>query len=451
MIGPPTLRIGLLAIGRRRPGFDPQWGKEMEAAAWQACEGMFHCERPAQGVVDDGTLRQAITEFRQAGCDLLVVLQPTMGDGRLAPILAQLWDGPLVLWATPERPGADRVTACSLVGNHVFASMFRQLDRPFELVYGMPGDESVSRQLEQSVHLARAAASLRRAKVGLIGYHAPGFINIHADPIAVSRLLGAQLQHFGLAEFQERLESLDEDRVADDVREVLQLDLPKSDDLGQQDLVPNSRYYLALCDLLRDENLDALALRCWPELPNQLGHWAYLAMMRLSEEEKSVSLEGDVDGAILGLLGFWLDIGVGYVSDWLEHDEQTITLWHPGHAPRSFCVAETLQLGRHFNNDKPLVVNAQLLSGQPITLARLWRCDDRYHLTAFAACTEELPGRLLGACGRARVASSLPVPERFDRMCHAGMPHHVTLFQGDHVARLRRLADRLRFSWLELE
>ena len=220
------LCVGFLAIGRKRPGFDPEWGQKMAAAAWEACEDApLQAVRPAEPVVDDTTLRQAIAQFRQAGCQTLLVLQPTMGDGRLAPILAQLWNDPVVLWATPERLDTDRVSACSLVGTHVFASMLRQMQRPFEMVYGSGDDEATRRQMVTAARLTATAAQLRRAKVGLVGYHAPGFINVHADPITISRELGAQLQHIGLAEFQARVESCGAERIESDLQAVLDMQL----------------------------------------------------------------------------------------------------------------------------------------------------------------------------------------------------------------------------------
>ena len=75
------------------------------------------------------------------------------------------------------------------------------------------------------------------------------------------------------------------------------MQLPFAADVGHDDLPANSRYYLAMKALWVGENLDALALRCWPELPNRFAQWPYLAMARLAEEGHVVALEGDVDGA----------------------------------------------------------------------------------------------------------------------------------------------------------
>lgn len=443
------LRVGFLPIGRKRPGFDQQWAAEIDRAVREAIATWPLVPILAQThVVDDGSLRQAIAELRQAECDTIVVMQPAMGDGRLAPILAQLWNAPLVLWATPERPNCDRVSSCSLVGTHVFATTLRQLGRPFELALGHPREDETKRRVMEAVRLTAAAARLRRSKVGLVGYHAPGFVNMHADPISLEQGLGVQLTHFGLREFLLLMDGLSAESLDRDVAAASELQLPFADDTGPDDLVANSRYYLAMQQLLAEEGLDALALRCWPELPNQVGAWPYLAMARLANENRAIALEGDVDGAICSLIGRLLGLGVGYLSDWIAHDDAAITLWHPGHACFAMCDPESLRLGRHFNSGHPLVVNARLAADRPLTLMRLWRCDGRYRMTACHARTAAVEDQLMGATGRAVLEDRSP-DVWFDNLCHEGMPHHLLLLAGCHRELLRRFARQMGIQWIE--
>jgi L-fucose isomerase-like protein len=437
-----------MVIGRKRPGFDPEWGKTMEDRAWVAASSSTaQAFRPKTRIVDDGTLREAIREFKTAECDLLLVLQPTMGDGRLAPVMAQLWDGPVVLWATPERPDGNKVSSCSLVGVHAFASLLRQLGRPFEMVYGDPESVGVQAQLGDAIRLAYAQRALRRATIGLVGSHAPGFINMDVDAVALNRDLGVQLHHFGLHEFIDSVNGQDQTAVNKDVKTVKAMGLPMEDGISDDDLAVNSRYYLAMQALMDEENLEALALRCWPELPNVIGHWPYLAMSRLAAENRVVALEGDVDGALTCLTAKYLGMGVGYISDWLEHDTETITLWHPGHALKALCVPGSLRLARHFNNEKPLVLNATLKPELPVTLLRLWRCDGAYSLAAHHARTRPVQRELLGAHGLVALEARSPV-EWFDTLCHEGMPHHVILVQGHHKEALKRFAYLARISFV---
>lgn len=123
-----------------------------------------------------------------------------------------------------------------------------------------------------------------------------------------------------------------EDAVGDDVARVREMGLPM-EDVTEDDLPLQSRFYLAMRHMMEEQSLDALALRCWPEIPNIFGQWPYLAMVRLSSEGYPIALEGDVDGALSCWMGEALGLGRGYLSDWLEHSAKTITLWHPGNAP----------------------------------------------------------------------------------------------------------------------
>jgi L-fucose isomerase-like protein len=438
-------RVALLTMGRKRPGFDMPWSAEMEAATWSMLDRLPLSTppfKPQNRVIDDPSLRQAISEIRQAGCSVLVVMQPSIGDGRLLPILAQLWDAPLVLLATPERPAGPKVSSCSLVGTHVFASLLRQLNKPFEIVYGHPDQQGTLGQLLSAVRICAAGGALKRTKVGLVGMHAPGFINLHADPLLLSSALGVQMQHFGMQEFFDLVEQQDAAAVEADVACVRALNLPQRDDITAADLALSSRYYLALRSMLSDENLDALAVRCWPEMPARMGHWPYLAMVRLADEGQIVALEGDVDGALSCLVAKLAGIAPGYLSDWIEHDEHTITLWHPGQAPLSICDRSTARLGRHFNNNLPMVVDAALPADQALTLFRLWRCDGAMHAAACDVRTVASPRQLEGVSTIVQV-DDRNVYQWFDDLCHAGMPHHVAVLPGNQAALLTKVLRQL--------
>ncbi len=439
------LRAGFLVIGRKRPGFDAQWAQQMEQAAWQALsETGIEAVRPETRAVDDATLRAALGQLRRAECRVLIVLQPSMGDGRLAAVLAQQAGLPVVLWATVERPKVGKVSSCSLVGTHLFASLFAQWRRPFELVYGHPNEQATCSSLFRALQVATAADALRRSKVGQVGNPVPGFLNLAVDPADAFDQLGVVVGQFDLQQWFELVENQPPEKIAADVESAEAMGLPMEEGLGSDELARNSRCYLATRQLLQEENLDAVALRCWPEVPRRLGCWPYLAMARLGSENRIVALEGDVDGAICCLVGRLLGAGPGWISDWVAHDECSITLWHPGQAPFQFCQRASLRLARHFNNRLPLVVDGVLESDQPITLVRLWRREGRYRMMARNARTAP-PGEPLAGTSGLAVFEQLDVPQWFDTLCHEGMPHHVVVFQGHHAATFHRVA-----RWLNL-
>ena len=449
--------VGVLILGRKRPGFDQEWNRNICRRGIAALKSLGYVIVGADApVIDDASIETALDEIQKAGCEALVMLQPSMGHGQLALTVAQRWADPIVLWATPERPGDGKVSSCSLVGQHLWASSLRQLGHPFELVHGDPDDSDLRAELVRAIALARTVAGLRHAKVGVIGTHVPGFINMAADSFLMNRTMGIQLHPLSLPQYIERVHSIAEEAVRKDVQRVLDLKLPMNG-VTPDDLAMNSRCYLAALELFEEESLDALALQCWPELPNALGQWPYLAVTRLSTEGRAFAIEGDVDGCIVSLMNSLLGFDPGLLTDWLEHDRNTIFFWHPGMAPMNMCNPIGSHGGptltTHFNIVKPLVVNAQIRSNEPVTIARLWRCDNQYHMTALEGRTmtprRELTGNsALVELSESDVARGGTVPERFDRLLHAGMPHHVFLSFGNHAETFRRLARTLGLEWL---
>jgi len=449
--------VGVLVFARKRPGFDQEWSREVRDHALGMLARLgFNTVGADEPVLDDATVHVALQKIVAAECCAVIVVQPSIADGQYAFTIAQQWSGPVILWTTPERPGDGKVSSCGLVGQHLFASNYRQAGRPFELVYGEPnGDlDAAEADLLRAIALSATVMALRRSKVGLVGTHVPGFVDLASDPFLVHKTFGLQLHSLSLPQFIERVGSVSNEAVAIDIAATQKLMLP----LSKPELVSEptaflantSRFYLAIKDLMTEFSLNALALQCWPELPNTIGHWPYLAVSRISAEGEALAIEGDVDGAIGSLIGSLLGIGAGFLTDWLEHDASTIFFWHPGMAPLDMCnevgCEDGPTIGDHFNNVRPMVVDGPIKTGETVTITRLWRCDNRYHMTAFEGQAIPPKRRLTGNTLLVEVAGE-PVPTRFDRLIHAGMPHHVTIHFGAHAETFRRLARMLAVEW----
>jgi L-fucose isomerase-like protein len=443
--------VGIIALGRRRPGFDMEWGRQMENRARRALQEMqFTLFEPPEKAIDELSLRNALRACEEQGVDSIVLLQTTMGDGRLAPTLAQIWRDPAVLWATPEKPDGDMISSCSLVGAHAWASTLRQMGHSFELVYGHPDAADTRECLKDSVRLAATVRRLRRVRLGLVGGQAPGYFAMSADPFTMHCGLGIQLQTFSLLEFAKVVQDLSVEAVAEDIEKVKALGMPFKD-TTDDDLPMASRLYLAMKAYLDNENLDALAVRCWPEMPDVFGQWPYLGIARLANEGRAVTCEGDADGAISAWIGEHLGMGRCYLSDWLEHEAETITLWHIGAAPMALSPPPGEpggpRIARHFNIKKPAVVEATIRADMPVTILRFWRCDGNYFLTAREGVTVRPRRHLMGTNALARLEAQDP-GDWFEELCHQGMPHHVAAFEGHRASLLRRLARILHIHFV---
>jgi L-fucose isomerase-like protein len=297
------IKLGLLFLGRKRPGFDMEWGAGIEIKVREAVnQSNFEVFEPSKKAVDEVSLKEVVAECEDAGVEALVLLQTTMADGRMAPTLAQIWPYPPIFWATPEKPEGDMISSCSLVGAHLWASSFRQMGRSSDVVYGDPEESETLEKLDTSVRSVAVVRKLRHTRVGVIGGQAPGFANMATDPFAMHQLLGVQLQTYSLIEFENVLKDLSEDAVSTDVETVKEMGL-EFKGASEADLPMASRLYLAMRHFFDEENLDDLAVRCWPEMPNTFGQWPYLGIARLADEGRAIACEGDADGAIGALIG----------------------------------------------------------------------------------------------------------------------------------------------------
>lgn len=450
-------KVGVLVFARKRPGFDQEWSKVVRAQAFDllAKQG-YEILCGDTTVIDDATVTRAVEKMVAARCSALIVLQPSIADGQFVFTILQRWSGPLILWTTPERSGDGKVSSCGLTGQHLFGSILRQAGRPFEIIYGLPNGslENSIQHLNRAIAVSRAIMALRRSKVGLVGAHVPGFIDLAADPFLINKTFGMQLHTLSLVQFMERVQGLPADAVQADIKEVKALGLPLTDPSRQVDsqafLNNTSRFYVAIREMMAEFSLDAMAVQCWPELPNTVGHWPYLAVSRLSSEGEALSIEGDVDGAIGAFIGLQLGAGTGFLTDWLEHDDQSIFFWHPGMAPLDMCNEPGCDagpsIGDHFNNIRPMVLDGPIKTGGRVTVTRLWRCEGRYHITAFEGRAVPPRRKLTGNTLLVEFSEG-GIADRFQRLVHAGMPHHVTVHFGNHSDALRSLARILNLEW----
>ena len=162
--------------------------------------------------------------------------------------------------------------------------------------------------------------------MALIGHQAPGFTDFHPNPFLMSETFGVVFQHVGLTEYiATALDTVTQQEVDTDVEHVTaNLKFPfKSRESGfgveAGELGAASRHYLAMKRLVTDNNFDALAIRCWPELPGPagLGQWPYMALARLATEGLPVACEGDVDGSLGCLVGdTHLELGASPLCRW---------------------------------------------------------------------------------------------------------------------------------------
>src|SRR5665213_2562248 len=239
--------IGVLIFGRKRPGFDQDWNAIIRGRSLEILKGLgFTCIGADTLMMDDTTIHPAIDEILAAKCDALIVIQPSIADGQFALTIAQRWSGPVILWATPERPGDGKVSSCSLVGAHLWGSLYRQAKQAFEFVYG---GEEAGDDLVRAVALVETVQRMKRGKDGVVGPHVQGFVDLADAPLLIRRTFGLQMHSLSLPQFMERVRNVGDEALKADAAEVDKLGLPQEGldkPIGDESKAMNSRFFVAM-------------------------------------------------------------------------------------------------------------------------------------------------------------------------------------------------------------
>jgi hypothetical protein len=376
--------------------------------------------------------------------DLVVIQHATFATGDLlAPLLAAAPRA--VVWAVPESAGgrvggpdgeSGPLPLNSLCGLNMTLSFAHGphggARGPVGWCYGEAGDPALTSRLRSLLAAERGMVALAATRVLAIGGTAPGFYGLEQPPLP----LGATVIARPLADLFDRVAAV-EGATAEAHAEAWRAEEPLEAPWAH--LVQAARIDLALSAMARDAGANALAVRCWPELPDACGAMACAAMGRAADRRLPAACEGDVWGAAsMRVLQAVADAPTALLdlSD-LDRRRDALLLWHCGNAPRALAAAPGTRLTTHFNRDGTGVVRDQTLAPGPATAFRLvpgpgGRVDAAvvggHVLEAQGPSFDGVRGWWGGLVwGREAVSAERAVASVLDHR----LPHHLALAAGD--------------------
>lgn len=385
--------------------------------------------------------------LKQAEADLVVLFFCTWVAEEIPLALArETGNLPLLLWALPYLD-RDLPMPSPLSGLTASASNLRRQERPFAHLIG-PADEQRVREARRVARVAAALGRLRRARFGLVGAPCPGMLDVVSDEAELESVLGVTAVPLELEELLAAAREASADEAARLARELLERVRAEAG-LTQDMLAENLRLYLGMKQLLERHRLDGYAIRCWPELRNQLPVTACLTHALMSERGIASACERDFPALITAYLLSQLAGAPAFAFDvtgYLE-EEGAVQLAHCGAADLALA-ADPAQavLRRHMRAGTGATLEFPLREGAA-TLAKLL-LPSGGRLRLFVARGEVIPA---GAAVRGSVAHVRPEPsaeEFLHGMLGAGVEHHLALVYGDWTRELSLLCDLARLSLL---
>jgi len=444
----PDLTLGLVPLARTT--FDISLATEVVAGVRsRLTEAGFALTGPASLVTTLDEARGAAQALAARPPDLLLVLQATFADSTMVMSLAEKVDAPLLLWAIPEGRTGGRLRLNSLCGVNLGAYALKRAGHRYHHLYAPPDDDQAVETIRTLARAGRARRRLRQARIGRIGEHPAGFEPCAGDQAALQARLGLEVVPVALPDLFQRIRAVTPHQV-DESLACLSQRVDGLAELDQPALRGTMATYQALRELATQEQLDGLAVRCWPEFFTGLGCAACGAMSMLSDELTPCGCEADVNGTITQLILQWISGEPAFGTDLVSVDvaEDVAVLWHCGLAPLSMADPGVRPRGTvHSNRCLPLLMEFPLKPGR-VTLARLSESASGYRLVVGTGEMLRAPLSFSGTSGVLRF--DRPAVQVLDTILSEGLEHHLALTYGSHEPALLALAAMLDLPVLRL-
>ncbi|MCL4187052.1 MAG: hypothetical protein KJZ85_05540 [Rhodobacteraceae bacterium] len=458
MTGPLT---GVLALGR--PTFDLAYAGERLAAMRGAIAAAgVETVGPVELLLDAAAARAGLEALVTRGVDRILVLQVTFTDAAMIAEVAARFGGPLALWAPPEPRAGGRLRLNALCGLNLASHALGLRGRRFGWLFADPAEEGApaavrallagGRDVRPPVLPAPAApaegggaAAARRLsgrRIGRIGVHPEGFDTCAYDAAAVQRMTGVAVVERTLPDLFARARAVPAAAVAA-ARQEAAAAVQGLEALDADELDRSLRLRAALAALAREQQIDAFAIRCWPEAFTEHGGAVCGPAAMLGEARTPCACEADVYGALTQLLLQEIAAAPVFLADLVDVDagDDSAVVWHCGQAPLSLAdPAVPARATVHSNRRMALLFEFALKPGR-ITLARISQAQGRPRMVIAGAEMLRRPMAFTGTSGVLRFDA--PAGRVLAGVIDGGLEHHMALAYGDHRAALAEAAAAL--------
>lgn len=380
----------------------------------------------------------------------LVVLQNiTFANAAYAGEVLRRTNCPIVLWTLRE-PVVDggRLRLNSLTGAYSAANMLHEFGRSnFVYVFGSPDEAETHDLLASAVQAASVKHSLNGMKMAAIGHTPQGF--------GFGRGLDSDLlRNFGITlEAIEARELIAKAQSYTDADCLSYLTATEQATVGleltpENNRLAHARLYKAYKDYITENNIKAIASRCWPDFFTSYGTPVCSVLSLLNDDGIAASCEADIYGALSMYIGNSLSGKPVFFGDpvSLDEDAGTVTYWHCGMAACSLASAQTgATIGVHPNRKIGPAMDFACGGCERVTIFRVGRKPDGT-LRLFIAGGEalDIPKQFIGTS--VAVRTDLVAKELVTRSVSDGWEPHFAVVYGDVAPALEMFGKMMQLE-----
>lgn len=254
------VKIGLICVGLEGERLELAQEFMQQAQQSLARKGLTVVNPDAVYTLTGAQVQDQAIACRQAGAVAIVYLIGTWILANHIIDAVQRVDLPVGVWGIPEE------SSFSSVGANVVHGAMEEMGIQHRLFYGDAQDQQTVEEISIFARAAMLRASLKGARMGLIGGRGINAYPTAADPNQIKALFGTEIEHIDQLLLLEKARNAPMDRVTEIARE---LKAAYTVEVADNTFERTVRVYIALSEIVEEYALDFCSVKCLDEFINQ--------------------------------------------------------------------------------------------------------------------------------------------------------------------------------------
>ncbi|MGI6634681.1 MAG: L-arabinose isomerase family protein [Christensenellales bacterium] len=423
------------------------------------------------GYVDTvDTAIECVQKIKREDPDLLFIIMSTyVPSAIVAPFILHIQTPHVLVGIQPleHLDYANTTTYMQLVNDDIcampeVAGVYDRLGRriPEMIIASSAQQKIIEKQVGQIIRAVSAMTAFKYTKIGYLGHTYEGMYDMHTDPTAFTRDLGAHVQMLEmceLARYVDEAKPYEIQQRIDEIENIFDIQEPSQDPLTdyvhREDLIWSATLSIALDKLVERNCLSALAYYYKGENGNryeQIASGLIIGNTLLTSKGIPLAGEADLKTAAAMLIMKHLGGGGSFAEIHpFDTRDDIVLVGHDG--PHNISISEGKPILRklkkyHGKAGEGIGVEFSIKAG-PVTLLSM-SVNRLGRMRLVAASGLSIRGAIPQTGNtNTRVKFDMPVTEFLKQWCSAAPTHHFALGIGNHIDELRLFA---KFVGIEL-
>ena len=398
-------------------------------------------------ITNDEDADSALSFFNSNDFEKIFLFQTTFTDAKFLLNFAKSIQKPICIVSFPEPRTGGRLRLNSICGLNLAMHSLIKNDITPDFVIMEEDDKanemSFSNFIESQNESKKIAwdiatianinadfdYSIDKQTIGIIGTRPEGFDTCDYDSNEVTSKLNVSLVDLELEDLFDEAKDIEVETIVK-TKSTVSSYLAGTEELVQEEFDKSLSIFHGLENLKDKHNLNAFAIRCWPETFTEYGCASCGPMAMMNEKKVSCACEADVLGGISCNILNQMNNNPSLLVDIVDVDksDNSLVFWHCGLAPISMAKEGTARSGIHSNRKKPLLHDFSLKEGE-ITIFRVSKARGRLQFFVMKGQVLDRPNSFSGTSGVINLGENSA--HKLEQMFKGGLEHHVAFTYGD--------------------